>query len=88
MVCPGLQINICGLSNSRKMLINPKGIDLKNWKERLAAATEPASMQTLLETIMELELPHTILVDVTASDMVAGHYLDILSAGVHIVTPE
>ena len=32
-------------------------------------------------------LPHTVIIDCTASAAVAAHYADWLAAGIHIVTP-
>lgn len=83
----GLILNICGIANSRRMIIAEKGIDLDTWQEQLDHSTTAFSMPRLLQRIKELKLINTILVDVTASDDIASCYADFMAAGVHIVTP-
>ena len=82
-----LKINICGIANSKRMIFNEKGIDLSNWKEMLNASGDTFKMKKLLDKIHNLELANTILVDVTASDEIAGYYEKIISGGIHVVTP-
>ncbi|MBN2412207.1 bifunctional aspartate kinase/homoserine dehydrogenase I [candidate division KSB1 bacterium] len=82
-----LLINICGIANSKRMIFNEKGIDLTNWQEMLNSSGETFKMTKLLDNIHRLELANTILVDVTASDEIAGYYEKIISGGIHVVTP-
>ncbi len=83
----GLVINICGLANSKTMVIDENGIDLNSWRKRLSSSKTPLALDKLLNTILKLRLINSVLVDVTASDKVAARYNDFLSAGIHIVTP-
>jgi len=82
-----LMINICGIANSKKMIFDEKGIDLSHWREMLNASGETFRMNELLNKIHQFELANTILVDVTASDEIAGYYEKIISGGIHVVTP-
>ncbi len=82
-----LLINICGIANSKRMIFNEKGIDLTNWQEMLNSSGETFKMIKLLDNIHRFELANTILVDVTASDEIAGYYEKIISGGIHVVTP-
>ncbi len=79
-----LQINIVGIANSKKQLINAEGIDLTNWKDQLANA--PAGTITdYVTAIQENNLRNSIFVDVTAHATVADTYAQLLSKAVSVV---
>jgi len=79
-----LQINIVGIANSKKQLINIEGIDLTNWREQLAAA--PAGNITqYVNTILENNLRNSIFVDVTAHQTVSDVYMQLLGKAVSVV---
>jgi aspartokinase/homoserine dehydrogenase 1 len=79
-----LQINIVGIANSKKQLINVEGIDLTNWREQLAAA--PAGNITqYVNTILENNLRNSIFVDVTAHQTVSDVYMQLLGKAVSVV---
>ncbi|MBK8299192.1 MAG: bifunctional aspartate kinase/homoserine dehydrogenase I [Chitinophagaceae bacterium] len=79
-----LQVRVVGLSNSRKMLIDEEGIDLKNWKEKLAGGEE-ARLQKFTEEIISRNLRNSIFVDITANDKVAAGYHQLLEKSISIV---
>ncbi len=79
-----LQINIVGIANSKRQLINIEGIDLNNWKEQLAAAPT-ATTKEYVTTILENNLRNSIFVDVTAHDTVANVYAQLLEKAVSVV---
>ena len=79
-----LQVRVVGLSNSRKMLIDEEGIDLKNWKEKLAGGEE-ARLQKFTEEIIIRNLRNSIFVDITANDKVAAGYHQLLEKSISIV---
>jgi aspartokinase/homoserine dehydrogenase 1 len=79
-----LQINIVGIANSKKQLINVEGIDLSHWRDQLAAA--PAgNIQEYVAAILENNLRNSIFVDVTAHATVADTYAQLLSKAVSVV---
>src|SRR5690606_11300311 len=59
-----IKLRVVGLSNSRKMIFNEEGIDLKNWKDQLTHG-EQASLQGFFEKTKSLNLRNSIFVDVT-----------------------
>ncbi len=79
-----LQVNIAGLSNSRKMLIKDDGIDLSDWKNQLDAGTA-ADLHQFVDEIISRNLRNSIFVDVTASDKVAGIYAALLEKSISVV---
>jgi aspartokinase/homoserine dehydrogenase 1 len=79
-----LQINIVGIANSKKQLINPEGIDLTTWREQLEQA--PIGTTTdYVNAILKNNLRNTIFVDVTAHETVANVYAQLLSKTVSVV---
>ena len=79
-----LQINIVGIANSKKQLINAEGIDLSNWREQLAAA--PAgNITNYVNTILDNNLRNSIFVDVTAHQTVSDVYMQLLGKAVSVV---
>jgi len=79
-----LQINIVGIANSKKQLINAEGIDLSNWREQLAAA--PAGDITqYVKTILGNNLRNSVFVDVTAHQTVSDVYMQLLGKAVSVV---
>ena len=79
-----LQINIVGIANSKKQLINAEGIDLSNWREQLAAAPT-GDITKYVNTILENNLPNSVFVDVTAHQTVSDVYMQLLGKAVSVV---
>jgi len=79
-----LYIRVVGIANSKKMLFNEKGIDLKNWKNLLQNADE-MNLDEFVKTIQTKNLRNSVFVDATANENVAKHYAQILEKSVSIV---
>jgi aspartokinase/homoserine dehydrogenase 1 len=82
-----IDLRLRGIMTSRSMRLGEPAIDLARWREELAQGTEPADLGRFIEHISVDYLPHTVLIDCSASEAVARHYRDWLAAGIHIVTP-
>jgi aspartokinase/homoserine dehydrogenase 1 len=92
-----LKVNIVGIANSKKQLINTAGIDLSNssnshsshWMDQLSAAssgnTHAGTIQDFVNAILEHNLPNSIFVDITANATVADTYAQLLSHSVSVV---
>jgi aspartokinase/homoserine dehydrogenase 1 len=83
----GLEIRVVGLANSRKMLFDEDGIQLKDWKEHLTAAGDDMDIAIFIGKMKELNLSNTIFIDNTASEQIAGYYEAILDSSISISTP-
>jgi bifunctional aspartokinase / homoserine dehydrogenase 1 len=82
-----LDLRVRGIMASKKMLLSDKGVTLSNWAGEFAqAAAAPISLR-FVEHVQVDYLPHTVMIDCTASGEVAKHYAKWLAAGIHIVTP-
>jgi aspartokinase/homoserine dehydrogenase 1 len=82
-----VDLRVRAIMSSRKMLLSDKGVDLARWREELAASNESAKFKAFVDHVNVDYLPHSLIVDCTASGEVAKHYRDWLAAGVHVVTP-
>ena len=79
-----INLRVAGLSNSRTMIFNEDGIDLKTWKEQLAAGKK-ATLKGFFENTKALNLRNSIFVDVTANEDVANLYADYLRQSIGVV---
>ncbi len=82
-----IRVRIAGIANSRKMLIDARGIDIKHWKERLENQGEKTDLQLYIRQLRDLNLPNACFCDCTASDAPVRYYEDALAASISVVTP-
>jgi aspartokinase/homoserine dehydrogenase 1 len=82
-----IEINIVGLSNSRKMLFDEHGIDPVTALDKLLADGTSLDPRAFLDQIKTLNLSNSIFVDCTSSESVADYYLELLNSNISIVTP-
>ena len=81
-----LDIRITGLANSRKMIFNDDGINLKSWKKKLDSG-KTMKMENFIKEMKKLNLRNSIFIDNTATENVPSHYENILKSSISIVTP-
>ncbi|MEG2646467.1 MAG: bifunctional aspartate kinase/homoserine dehydrogenase I [Mucinivorans sp.] len=82
----GLKINIVGISNSKRMIFDRDGLDLKNYKTLLAASGCASSPESLVEKIVSENIFNSVFVDCTAAPSVAALYDRLLEHNVSVVT--
>lgn len=82
-----IEIRVCALANSNKMLLNENGLNLDNWREDLALATQPSDFDVLLSFIKLHHVVNPVFVDCTTAESVAGLYARALKEGFHVITP-
>lgn len=81
-----LKINVVGLINSKHCLFKREGINLENYKEELATATVPATPESIINGILEMNIFNSVFVDCTASENIASVYQGLLENNVSVVT--
>lgn len=81
-----IDIRVVGLSNSRKMVFNRKGIDLNNWKTLLSETDEKANIKLFIEKMKEFNLRNSIFVDNTASHDIPKVYNSVAELNIPVVT--
>ncbi|MCL1036895.1 bifunctional aspartate kinase/homoserine dehydrogenase I [Shewanella submarina] len=82
-----ISVRVCGVLNSRQMLLSADGVDLACWRDQLEQSALAANLDAMVSFAREQQLLNPVLVDCTSSEEVAGRYLDLLKAGLHVVTP-
>ena len=82
-----LEINIAGVANSRKMFFDEAGIQAAKGIELLNGSSILSDPGELTEKIKDLNLPNSVFVDCTSSEVVTDQYRPLLHANVSIVTP-
>jgi len=80
-----LNLSVVGISNSRKMIFDPKGIDLGQWKTLLEEG-EAANKEVFFEKTKALNMRNAIFVDNTANPEIAGTYANYLKNNIGVVT--
>lgn len=79
-----LQIQITGLANSKKILLNEEGLALDSWKEDLQQAPN-GTIHDFVKQICSKNLRNSVFVDVTANAEVAGVYAALLEKSISVV---
>jgi len=81
-----IAIRVCGVANSRAMLVDVQGINLNNWRELLKDATDPLSLVSMKSLVDGSHIINPVIVDCTSNEGIAARYVDFLGAGFHVVT--
>ena len=82
-----IELFLNGLSNSRTMLFSEESLPLDQFQEVLAEATEPADITKFIDKMIEMNFPHAVFVDNTASKLIPEHYHRIIENNIAISTP-
>jgi len=82
-----LDLRVRGIASSKRMLLQETSVDLSRWAEHMAEAGEPLNLEKFINHVQADYVPHTVVIDCTASAFIADQYRDWLSRGIHIVTP-
>jgi bifunctional aspartokinase / homoserine dehydrogenase 1 len=82
-----IDLRVRGILGSERMLLSDSGVDLANWRAAFASDSVEADLARFVAHLNVDHLPHTVLIDCTASEDVARHYPQWLASGIHVVTP-
>ncbi|HEV7611004.1 MAG TPA: bifunctional aspartate kinase/homoserine dehydrogenase I [Steroidobacteraceae bacterium] len=82
-----LDLRVRAIAGSKRMLLDEAAVDLDHWAERLAEAGEPLDLEKFADHVQADYIPHTVIVDCTASADVGENYAAWLTRGIHVVTP-
>jgi aspartokinase/homoserine dehydrogenase 1 len=81
-----LDLRVRAIGGSKKMALDEQRLDLGKWRAALEKGS-PLDTDKLVSHIQADYLPHTVLIDCTASQSVADRYADWLQRGIHVITP-
>lgn len=82
-----LDVRLIGVANSKKMFFQLDGIDLSQWKVILSQSTQTMALTSYVDTLIQLNMPNSILIDCTSSEEVTKRYEQALAASISVVTP-
>jgi aspartokinase/homoserine dehydrogenase 1 len=82
-----LDLRVRGIAGSKRMLLAETAVDLDHWADEFARAGEPLDLQKFADHCQADYIPHTVIIDCTASAEVAAEYRAWLARGIHVVTP-
>lgn len=83
----GIGLRVVGLANSRKMYLDCEGIELENWEQKLEQQQTGFDFAMVQQKIRDSFLINPAIVDCTSDPRIASMYVDFLSAGFHVITP-
>ena len=80
-----INVRVIAMSNSRKMIFDEEGMNLKDWKSLLENG-ETANVNEFISKAKELNLRNSIFVDITANGDIASIYDQFLKQNIAVVT--
>lgn len=80
-----INVRVIALSNSRKMVFDEDGMNLKDWKSLLENG-ENANVSEFISKAKDLNLRNSIFVDITANYDIASIYDQFLKQNIAVVT--
>ncbi len=83
----GIDLRVRGLMNSRKMILHDRQLVLDHWQDELSASDSAADLEAFVNHVHAPHLPHTVVIDATASVELPQHYESWLARGINIITP-
>lgn len=82
-----LKVCLVGVSNTKKMLLAPKGIELDDWRERVLTEGVTTSLPAFVEQIKYYNLPNSVFIDCTSDKDIVQFYESLLDGNISVVTP-
>ncbi len=80
-----LKVNLMGVANSRRMVVDKRGISLENYRDSLKNDGEKGDISGFIQQMTRMNLRNSVFIDCTADAAVASRYDEILSRYVSIV---
>ena len=82
-----LDLRVRGILGSRRMVLAETGLASSNWRAQYEASEQRGDLGRFIEHVHVDYLPHTVIIDCTASGEIAARYVEWLRAGIHVITP-
>ncbi|WP_226467882.1 bifunctional aspartate kinase/homoserine dehydrogenase I [Luteimonas panaciterrae] len=84
-----VDLRLHAIADSKHMLLSQSALDPATAHEALkqGEAGVPVDLDAFAAHVRAEHLPHALIVDCSASDVVAAKYEEWLAAGIHVVTP-
>jgi aspartokinase/homoserine dehydrogenase 1 len=82
-----VDFKVRALADSKRMWLSENEIDLHTWRDQFAKFAQPLDLQKFADHLCLSHIPHSILIEATASSELAPLYKTWLARGIHIVSP-
>jgi aspartokinase/homoserine dehydrogenase 1 len=83
----GLDLRLRGMANSRHMRLSSYDESANGIDPTMPSDAPPFEAAEFIADIKTANLPHSVFVDCTASDIIPGHYPELLASCIPVVTP-
>ncbi len=80
-----IELRVCGIINSRKMLTGSEISDIENWRSDIDSGSEKADLDVYINKMLKRNFENCVLVDVTGSAEPVDYYYKLLSSNISIV---
>ncbi|WDS36254.1 bifunctional aspartate kinase/homoserine dehydrogenase I [Pseudoxanthomonas sp.] len=81
-----VDLRLRAVASSKRMLLADRSIE-GDWKVPFEQSSQALDLDQFTDHLLASHLPHTVIVDCSASPAVADRYAQWLAAGIHVVTP-
>ncbi len=82
-----LDLRLRAVASSSRMRLSETGLEPEDARNPLGAEPEALDLERFVSHIHDDHLPHAVIIDCTASNQVADHYLEWIQRGIHVITP-
>ena len=82
-----IDLRVRAIMSSKTMKLAEPSIALDSWREQISHGQVAADYEQFYAHLKAAHVPHTAIIDCSASQDVANRYHDWLAAGVHVITP-
>lgn len=82
-----IDMKVYGIANSKGIALQADAIDLNNWQDAVGKNTVALTVDNVKTFVRENHLINPVLIDCTSNESLAMSYVDYLSEGFHVVTP-
>lgn len=83
----GIDLRVRGIMNSRGMILADRHLALDRWQDELRDSSISADLESFVNHVNADHLPHSVLIDATASAEITTHYETWLARGINVITP-
>ncbi|BAB12911.1 bifunctional aspartate kinase/homoserine dehydrogenase I [Buchnera aphidicola str. APS (Acyrthosiphon pisum)] len=81
-----IEIKICAIANSKKILLLDNTNDLSNWKNDFKKSTQKFNLELLNNLIKNNHFSNSVIVDCTSSQLLSEQYVNFIDNNFHVVT--
>lgn len=82
-----IEINITGVINTQKMLLESNGLDMDNIENIMQEKGIPSNIDEFIAQMKALNFANSVFIDCSASKDICNHYEEILKKSISVITP-